>query len=57
MTYTISVCTVKTPDDGQKNCPKYARFSFQNKYEKLVHIVGSIIRNLQFFHNVFVCVS
>ena len=27
MTYTTAVCTVKTPDDGQRNCPKHAEFS------------------------------
>jgi len=26
MTYTIAVCTVKTPDDGQRNCPKHVEF-------------------------------
>ena len=26
-TYTIAVCTVKkTPDDGQRNCPKHIEF-------------------------------
>jgi hypothetical protein len=33
----------KTPDDGQRNCPKHA-VSFQNKLEKLVHLHGFIIR-------------
>jgi hypothetical protein len=23
MTYTIAVCTVKSPDDGQRNCLKH----------------------------------
>ena len=36
----------KTPDDGQRNCPKHVEFYFQNKFEKLVHLVGFIIRNL-----------
>jgi len=36
MTYTIAVCTVKTPDDGQRNCPKHVEFYFKNKFEKLV---------------------
>jgi len=32
--YTIAVCTVKkTPDDGQKNCPKHAEFCSKNKSE------------------------
>jgi len=34
----------KTPDDGQRNCPKYVRFYYKNKFEKLEHLVGFIIR-------------
>jgi len=34
----------KTPDDGQRNCPKHVEFQSKNKFEKLVHLVGSIIR-------------
>jgi len=34
----------KTPDDGQKNCPKRVEFCSKNKFEKLVHLVGFIIR-------------
>jgi hypothetical protein len=30
----------KTPDYGQRKCPKHVRVSFQNKFEKLVHLVG-----------------
>jgi len=45
MTYNIAVCTVKkTPDDGQRNCPKHVEFYSKNKLEKLVHLVGFIIR-------------
>ena len=36
----------KTPDDGQRNCPKHVEFHFKNKFEKLVHLIGFIIRNL-----------
>jgi hypothetical protein len=36
----------KTPDDGQRDCPKHVDFHSKNKFEKLVHIVGFIIRNL-----------
>ena len=36
----------KTPDDGQRNCPKHAEFRSKNKFEILVHLVGFIIRNL-----------
>jgi len=43
MTYTIAVCTVKTSDDGQRNCPKHVEFYSKNKFEKLVHLVGLII--------------
>ena len=35
----------KTPDDGQRNCQKHVEFHFKNKFEKLVHLVGFIIRN------------
>ena len=36
----------KTPDDGQRNCPKHVEFHSKNKFEKLMHLVGFIIRNL-----------
>jgi hypothetical protein len=29
-----------TPHDEQRNCPKHVEFHFQNKFEKLVHLVG-----------------
>jgi len=38
------VCTVKTPDDGQRNCLKHVEYYSKNKFEKLVHLVGFIIR-------------
>jgi len=34
----------KTPDDGQRNCPKHVDFYSKNKFQKLVHLVGFIIR-------------
>ena len=34
----------KTPDYGQRNCPKHVEFYSKNKFEKLVHLVGFIIR-------------
>ena len=34
----------KTPDDGQRNCPKHVEFYFKNKLEKLVHLVSFVIR-------------
>jgi len=36
----------RTRDDGQRNCPKHAEFHSKNKFEKLVHIVGFIIRKV-----------
>jgi len=36
----------KTPDDGPRNCPKHVQFHSKKKFEKLVHLVGFIIRNL-----------
>ena len=44
MTYTIAVCAGKTPDDGQRNCPKHVQFYSKNKFEKLLRLVGFIIR-------------
>jgi len=36
----------KTPDDGQRKCPKRVNFHSMDKFEKLVHLVGFIKRNL-----------
>jgi hypothetical protein len=33
----------KTPDDGQRNCPKHVEFHSKIKMEKLVHLLGFII--------------
>jgi hypothetical protein len=33
-----------TLDDGQRNSPKHVDFHFQNKFERLVHLVGFITR-------------
>ena len=44
--YDIYHCCVqwKTPDDGQRNCPKHVEVYSKNKLEKLVHLVGFILR-------------
>ena len=45
--YDIHHCCVyskKTPDDGQRNCPKHVEFYSKYKFEKLVHVVGFIIK-------------
>jgi len=44
--YDIYHCCVysgKTPDDGQRICPKYVEFYSKSKFEKLVHLVGFTI--------------
>ena len=42
------VYSEKTPDDGQRNCPKYVEFYSKNKFEKLVHLVGF---NIWIYHD------
>ena len=42
VTYTIAVCTVKTLDDGRRNCSKRAQFYFKNEFEELVYLGGFI---------------
>jgi hypothetical protein len=39
-----------TPDDVQRNCPKHVEFHSKNKFEKLVHLVGFIIRKFVTMH-------
>ena len=34
----------KIADDGQRKCPKHVEFYSKNRFEKLVHLVGRIIR-------------
>ena len=35
-----------TPDDGQTNWPKHVEFHDKNKFVKLVHLVGFIIKEI-----------
>jgi hypothetical protein len=42
--YLLLYMQYYTPDDGQKTCPKHVVFYSKNKFEKLVHLVGFIIR-------------
>ena len=44
MSYNFCVYNVKTPDDGQRNCPKHVEFYSKNKFEKLLSPVGFIVR-------------
>ena len=48
MTHIIAVCTVKTPDDGQRNRAKHVEYYSKNKFETLVHLVAFIIRIMKF---------
>ena len=45
--YPCCVYSEKTPDVGQRNCPKHVEFYSKNKFEILVHVVGFIIRIYQ----------
>jgi len=42
--YHYCVYSEKTTDDGQRNCPKHVEFYSKNKFDKLVHLVGFVIR-------------
>jgi len=44
MTYTIAVCTLKNSWWWTEELSETCRVSFRNKFEKLVHLVGFIIR-------------
>jgi len=45
MTYTICCVYSKIiPDDGQRNCPIHVQFYSKNKFEKLMHLFGFVIR-------------
>jgi hypothetical protein len=47
----------KTPDDGQRNCPKHVEFHSKNKFEKLAHLVGFIIRTEDQYSFLIMCCS
>jgi hypothetical protein len=38
----------KTPDDGQRSCPKHVEFYFKNKFELLVQLFGF---NIEIYHD------
>ena len=42
-TYHCRVYSEKTPDNGERNCPKHVKFYSKNKFEKSVHLVGFIV--------------
>ena len=53
-----------TSDDGQRNCPKHVEFYSKNKFEKLMHLVGFIVRiitmhghlNVNIYIYIYICV-
>ena len=45
MVYVTQFCFQrKTPNDGQRKCPKHVKFYSKNKFEELVHLVDFIVR-------------
>jgi hypothetical protein len=42
--YIFLCVQCSTPDDGQRNCLKHVEFYSKNTFEKLVYLVGFIIR-------------
>jgi len=42
--YLLLCIRYETPDDGKQTCPKHVEFYSKNKFEKLVHLLGFIIR-------------
>ena len=42
--YVLLCVQCYTADDGQRYCPKHVEFYSKNKLQKLVHLVGFIIR-------------
>ena len=44
--YLLLCMQYKTPDNGQKICPKRIEFYSKNKFEKLVYFIGFILRIL-----------
>ena len=45
--YLLLCVQCQTPDDGQRNCPKYVQYYSKNQFKKLVLLVGFIIRIFQ----------
>jgi len=44
MSYWFADSLLQAPGDEQRNCPKHVEVHSKNKYEKLVHLVGFIMR-------------
>jgi hypothetical protein len=46
--YVLLCIQYWTPDVGQKTCPKHIEFYSKSKFEKLMYLIGFIIR---IYHN------
>ena len=59
MTYTIAVCRVKNSWWWTKELSKTFRVLFQNKFDKLVHLVGFIIKKKfpWLFMILYICIT
>ena len=44
--YHCCVYSEKIPDDGQRNCPKHVHTYSKNKFQKLMCLVGFVIRDV-----------
>ena len=46
MVYVVQVMLTacQLADGGQSNCPKNVEFYFENKFKKLMHLVGFVIK-------------
>jgi len=42
--YLLLCVQCQTPGEGQRNCPEHVEFCSKNKFEKLAHLVGFVIR-------------
>jgi len=49
-TITETMYSKWTPVDGQRHCAKHVEFHDKNKFAKLVHLVGLIIKNFFTMH-------
>ena len=56
MIYTIAACAVKNSWRWTEELSETCRVLFQNKFQKLLHLVGFIVRICQMHHKLTVCV-
>jgi hypothetical protein len=45
----------RPPNDGQRSCPKLVEFYSKSKFEKSVHLVGFITRNIKYGLHYILC--